>query len=241
MALVATVALAACSDEGGDSSTPSPAAGAAGTIHTVPQLEDVANGLLDAYKAVNPGRDLDLSVGSAAQVAQAVSRGSGSVAIMPTGWLRSVGADGESTALGRNLVVIVVPAGNPGQVTGADAFAAGSGLETQVCGPDSPWGNFTALVLLKSNVEPDPARVDAGCARNAVSRVAQGELDAALVFRSVMGATEGVEVIDLPEDQNLIIEVGYAQLSDNESARAFAEFLESDPAKLILTLLGYLP
>jgi molybdate transport system substrate-binding protein len=229
--------MAACADDGGDRSARDAQPGAAGTIHTVAPLEGVATRLLEAYETLDPDADLALKVSPPAQAVQAVAERTGGVTILPTAAL----ADVDSTALGRTLAIIAVPAGNPGQVTGVAAFAAGSGQETAMCGPDTIFGNFAALVVHLGGVEPDPDRVRSGCAGRAMDRVARGELDAALVFRTAVRIPDGVEVIELPEDQNLIIEIAYARLANSESARAFVRFLGSDPAKLILADEGFLP
>lgn len=240
--LVAAVALAACGDDGDDeTSTPSPEGGTAGTIHTVAPLEGVATRLLEAYRSNNPDSDLALTVSPQAQAVQAVADGAGSLAILPRAWLARAGPDVESTMLGRSLGIIVVPAGNPGQVTGVSAFAPGTGLETAMCGPDTPFGNFAALIVRLGGVEPDAARVRSGCAGDAVNQVASGQLDAALVFRNNVTIPEGVEVISIPDDQNLIIEVAYTQLADNEATRAFVDFLGSNRAQQLLTRQGLLP
>ena len=233
--LIAAVAMAACSDDGG-TSTRRPAAGTSGTIHTVRALEPVTARLLDVYKTVDPDANLALKVSPQAQAVQG-AEGTDGIAILPTVWLAGV----DSTALGRSLAIIAVPSGNPGQVTGVGAFAAEAGQKTAACGPDTVLGNFAAVVVLLGGVEPDPDRVRAGCAGRAVDRVARGELDAALVFRTAVRIPDGVEVIELPEDQNLIIEIAYAGRANSEDARAFVRFLGSDPAKLILADEGFLP
>lgn len=237
--LVGVITLAACGDDGDETSLPSPAPGSAGVIQTVAPLEPMANGLVDAYEEENPGAGLSVTTVPPQQAQQAVTDGAGSLAILPTTMLGD--ADVDSTVVGRTLMVIAVPQGNPLQVTELDAFAAGSGLRARACAPATQSGNFAAVVLTQAGVVPEDDTVGSGCAAEAVGQVATGELDAALVFRSAVDAPSGIEMVAVPDEQNLIIEIAYAQLADDERTRAFVEFLGTDRAKEVLTAAGYLP
>jgi molybdate transport system substrate-binding protein len=236
--VLAAVAVAACGDDDGDATgIPNPQGrGGAATIHTVPQLEPVVRGLVEANRQ-NSGAEIRLAVGPRNEVVYAVSQGA--PAILPGAWLGD--ASTKSVVIGRNLAIIAVPAGNPAQVTGVGAFAPTAGLRTAICGADSPFGNFAALVLARGGVQPDPAQVASGCDADAVARVARGELDAALIFRSFLQIPEGVEVINIPDSQNLVIDVRYAPAINNDGNGSFEAFLASDPAKQVLTRQGFLP
>jgi Bacterial extracellular solute-binding protein len=235
--VILSVALTACGGDDGDTAgARNPGAGrAAATVHTVPQLEPVVRALVDAYSgASNAG--VQLAVGPQPNVAQAAAEGR--PAILPGPWLTGVNAD--SVAIGRNLAIIAVPAGNPRQVTGVGAFAPDSALNTAVCAADSPFGNFGSIVVARGGVQPDPARVSSGCEADALARVARGELDAALVFRSFLQIPAGVEVVSIPDGQNLVIDVRYAPVAGNTPG-SFQAFLTSNPAKQLLTQQGLLP
>jgi hypothetical protein len=234
LSIVTALVLSACSD-GGSPERREPDR-AVPTIHTVPQLEPVARSLVEAYELTS-GTEARVAVGPRPRVRQGVARGD--AAIVPAPWLGHAG-DAKSTAIGSNRAIIAVPPGNPAQVTGAAAFAADSGLETQICGPNSPFGNLAALVALKAGVQPDPARVAEGCETDAVGRVARGELAAALVFRGQLTLPRGVEVVDIPDDQNLVIGVSYAARAGTGSGE-FEQFLSSDPATLVLAIQGLRP
>jgi molybdate transport system substrate-binding protein len=236
--LLAAVAVAACGDDDGDATgTPNPQGrGGAATIHTVPQLEPVVRALVEANRQ-NSGAEIRLAVGPRDEVAYAVSQGA--PAILPGAWLG--GASTKCVVLGRNLAIIAVPAGNPAQVTGVGAFAPATGLRTAICGADSPFGNFAGLVLARGGVQPDSGQVASGCDADAVARVARGELDAALLFRSLVPIPAGVEVINIPDGQNLVIDVRYAPATNNRGNDSFEAFLASDPAKQVLTQHGLLP
>ena len=229
-----SIAVAACGD-GGDSNG-SAGSDAQGAVHTVPQLEPVVRDLVDAY---NEGSDtgVDVTVEPEQDAVQAAAQGR--PAVLPGPWLEE--ADTDSTAIGRNLAIIAVPAGNPGQVRDVTAFSTDSGLDTQVCGIDGPYGNLGSLVLERGGVQPDLAQVSSGCDADALAGVASGDLDATLVFRGLVEVPNGVEVVNIREDRNLVIDISYAPAASDGGASTFGDFLGSDIAKQILTQQGLLP
>jgi DNA-binding transcriptional LysR family regulator len=237
--IAASVALAGCGgDDDDEASDIATEEGSGGTVRTVEELEALATMLVDGYHADNPDSELTVTVESQNDVVQTASAGTG-VALLPEELLAGTGA--ASTVIGRVLAIIVVPEGNPAQVTGVDAFSMDAGVAARACGPDSSLGNFAEMVVRLGGVEPDPARMGTDCGADAVEQVAQGELDAALVFRNGVTLPSGVEVIELPEDQNVIVDVAYTPSAGDDLAAGFAAWLGSDAATQILTDEGYLP
>ena len=233
LAAVAAVAMGACGDDDGDSAGSS---GEIDAISTATPLEPVVTELVDAYNETSDV-GIELAVSPQDQAVDGLSQGTPT--ILPAPWLS--GTDTDGVVIGRTLAIIAVPAGNPAQVNGVDAFAPDSGLDTMICGANTPAGNIAAQVLSLGGVQTDPARIDEGCDADAVARVARGELDAALVFRGNLPIPEGVEVITIPDDQNVVIDVAYAPVADDASSDSFQGFLESDTATQILTRHGFLP
>ncbi len=163
------------------------------------------------------------------------------VTLIPNAWLE--GVEGvEATPFGRNLAVIVTPAGNPEGIEDLTAFAADSGLNVAACGDSTQFGNLAALTLANAGVEAadDVASSEENCEQEALEQVAAGDLDAALVFRSGVEVPDGTEVVEVPEESNTVIEVSYV-LGEGEDAAAFGEFVESDEGQQILEENGYLP
>jgi len=241
LCVAAALAASACGGGGGGSGGSAGSADDAtgeglATIHTVAALEPLARGLADAYNATSDA-PVSVKVEAQEQAIQAVS--TGNAGILPGAWLGDV--DAGNTAIGRNLAIIAVPTGNPSHVSGLDAFADDSGLDTAVCGPDSPYGNLAAAIVTRAGVDLDPAQVGTDCDADAVTRVAGGELDAALVFRAFVAVPPDVELVDLPEDQNLMLDVRYVPTSGTPSSGSFEAFLASDAAAQVLTELGFLP
>jgi len=243
--VVVTLLSAACAGDDDDASgsggrgdpgaRPGPG-GAVSTVHTIAGLEPVVRGLVEGYNQT-AGAGVEVAVQPQSEAVRAVTQGT--PAILPGPWLSGVNA--ESAVIGRNLAVIAVPAGNPAQVDGVDAFAEDSGLDTAVCGPNSPLGNFAALVLASGGVQPESELVKEGCEADAVARVSRGELDAALFFRSTVAIPENVEIVSIPDDRNIVVDIRYAPTTAGSDGNSFQAYLSSDQAKQILTQRGFLP
>jgi ABC-type molybdate transport system substrate-binding protein len=210
--------------------------GGVATVHTAADLEPVARELVDAYNETSDA-PVELVVTPPNQAIKAISQGAPGI----IGGSGLAGVDVHSVAIGRSLAIIAVPAGNPADVTGVEAFSPGSGLETAICGANTPVGNFAVLVLALGGVRLDPSRAAEGCGAEALASVGRGEVDAALACQSYVPVPENVEVVNIPDDQNIVIDIRYAPADDDPSADSFQGFLASDPAKQILSEQGFLP
>jgi hypothetical protein len=236
--VAAGLVLVSC---GGDDDGGSSAGGGDGgagddpTMHTPAALRPIVEELVTAYDE-SSGDTLRVTEGTDAEVTQAAE--DGQPAVLPGPWLGGVG--GESVAMGRTLAVIAVPQGNPGQVTGVGAFGPDAGLSTAACGPDSPLGNLTAVIIRRGGVQAPVVDTSEQCPADAVADVASGELAAAIFFRHEVELPEGVEVVPIPDDQNLVIDVHYVP-GDDARGNTFGAFLGSEPAEEILTAHGFLP
>ena len=239
VAIVAAVVLAACGSS--DSSSNDPNTDARLTVYTPPQLEDVVNEIATAFEANNPGEPITIITEEQDAIVKSVADGAADIAVLPDVWLASSGADLDTGSFGRNLAVIAVPAGNPAGVTDTQVFAADSGQRTAVCGEDTPVGNFSLIVLANAGVTPDPATVAEGCEAEALAQIADGELDAALMFRNGLQVPDGVMLLDIDESQNVIFELTYVVVGTSAETTAFGVFLGSDEVNDILIANGYLP
>jgi ABC-type molybdate transport system substrate-binding protein len=164
------------------------------------------------------------------QATEAISQGA--PGIIPGSGL--AGVDVHRVVIGRSLAIMAAPADNPAGVTGVTASGAGSGLETRICVGNTSVGNHAVLVLALRRVRLDPRCAAEGCDPEALASVGRGEVDAALAFRSYVPIPENVEVVNIPDDQNIVIHNRYAP-GDDLSADSFRGYLASDPAKEILS------
>lgn len=233
---VAAALISGCSDDDDATTTTTSASGDGVELVVAPELAGIAELLAEAY-AADGTAGVTVVVEEQESLVASVSSRRPDMVLAPKVWLTDPSL--EVVDFGRNLAVVVVPAGNPDGITGLDVFAADSELATAVCGEDSPIGNPALLVLAAAGVTPDPATVAPGCDDDAARRVAAGELDAALIFRAGVVMPDGTDIVELPEAGNLVIELSYVALGD--AATGLADFLAGDTAQQILTQNGYLP
>jgi ABC-type molybdate transport system substrate-binding protein len=241
-----TFVLAACSGDddggGGAGGTTRPRDPNTVTIVAGDTLQTSVQHIVDDFKDDNAGAEVDVSfVGQSDMQDTFTADDPPNLVIYPDAWMQEVPDGVEAAPLGRNLAVIVVPPGNPGQITDLSAFADDSGKRVQACGPDTQFGNFIALVLTNAGVTPADDTVGADCGSDAADKVAAGDLDAAVVFRTEVGDRDDVELVDVPEDVNLVFPISYAVLAPSAKTDALVQFMESADGQATRTAAGLLP
>jgi molybdate transport system substrate-binding protein len=150
---------------------------------------------------------------------------------------------GEPTVFARNRLALIVPAGNPGGVTGL-ADLAREDLRIAVCAPEVPCGAATEQLLDTAGVtaSPDTLATDV---KEAASLVALGEADASLVYltdAAVLGAS--VESVDVPGTAQVVNDYPVAVLAgapNPEGAQLVRDAITGEPGQRILGEAGFLP
>lgn len=150
-------------------------------------------------------------------------------------------AVGEPVVFARNRLVLAVPSGNPAGVTALDDLSR-EDLLVGLCSTEVPCGAVAERALAVSGVvaaidtrEPD--------VRALTTKLAAGELDAALVYASdVVGADERIETVltlEGPEASTDYVAVATAEGLNPEGAAAFVTLLVSDEGRTILANHGF--
>lgn len=103
--------------------------------------------------------------------------------------------EGEPQLFATNRLVIVVPAGNPGGVTGFDASLNRGKLV--VCAPEVPCGASAAALAVAAGLELTPVSEESKVA-DVLGKVASGEADAGLVYATDAASTGEVESMAIP-------------------------------------------
>jgi molybdate transport system substrate-binding protein len=143
-----------------------------------------------------------------------------------------------SEVFATNTLQVVVPADNPGDVAGL-ADLADPGLLVGLCAPQVPCGRLSRAALAAAGVEvaPDTEEPDV---RSLLTKVAAGELDAGVVYRTdVLAAGEAVRGIDLPIGIDATAEYPIAALDPRGDA--FVAFVLGDEGRAILAAHGFGP
>lgn len=255
LALCAGLVLAAaCGDDGGggtaasDAGSPGPDLDGSITVFAAASLTDAFGEIGDAFTQAHPDVTVDLNLtGSQALREQILSGAPGDVFASANAsnmdQVVEAGAADDPEVFAHNALEIAVPAGNPAGVDGLDAFGDAD-LLVGLCAVEVPCGEFGRQVLEDAGVTPAPDTEEPDV-RSLLTKVAEGDLDAGLVYRSdVLSAGDDVEGIEVPADVNVIADYPVATLtgsSEPEIAAAFVEFVLSDDGAAILGSWGFDP
>jgi ABC-type molybdate transport system substrate-binding protein len=244
LAIVVAVVFAGCASD--DKAAPAASSSSKPdnlvTVTVTPDLEDIVTQVIHAYEKDDPSLQFQVFTHTHDGITEAVANKKTDVAVLPALWLLEPASKGLTTGrFGRNLAVIAVPTGNPRHVTDTRVFAAGSRVRTAVCAVDTAQGNFGLYVLAKAGVKPDPATVASGCDAKALQQLVDGTLDAVLLFRNGLTVPNGVTLLDIADDQNVVIDLSYVVMGTSSATAKFGAFLSSDAVRALLTQSGYLP
>jgi molybdate transport system substrate-binding protein len=142
----------------------------------------------------------------------------------------------------KNELEIVVPAGNPGQVTGLADFAIVS-KKIALCEPTQPCGAAAAAVFLDAKIVPKPDTLEPDV-KSALTAAELNQVDASMVYHTdVLSGGSKVEGIEFPSAANFIVSYPIAPLTSSKNptlAAAFAAYVLTEPAQQILKNAGFI-
>lgn len=273
--LAATLAIAGCTGTtGGDTTTvptsattsaPTTASSASGEIiaFTAASLTGVSKDLGPAFENATPGAKVTFNLQGTQSLKKQIELGAeGDVFISAktayTNTLMGEGYLDNDTVkkLTSNYIVVIVPAGNPGNITSL-ADLSKPGVKIAMGTEEVPVGINTRTVIDKlanSTLVPDGWKD--GVFNNVVTyettepgvvtKVSLGEVDAGFVYESSYkaAAADTLELISIPEEDNSLQIYTIGVLSDStnkETAQAFVDFLLSDDGQEILKNYGFTP
>lgn len=232
------VLLAGCTSPGPETTTV--------TVLAAASLTDALDEAAAAFEAAHPGVEITTSYGGSSALAEQIVSGApadvffaANEATMQT--VADAGLARDPEVLLTNTLQLVVPAGNPGTVDGL-ADLADPALVVALCDPSVPCGAAAELLLEISGVA---ASVDTyeDDARATLTKVALGEVDAAVVFRTdVLAAGADVEGIGIPLADRVVNRYPVALLGDAphpEAAQEFIDYLRSAEAREVFERAGF--
>ena len=149
-----------------------------------------------------------------------------------------------------NALVVIAPAQNPAQLRTLEDLPKARRLI--IAAPEVPAGRYADEIIAKAQAVYGAAWGDAVRARlvsrelnvrQVLSKVALGEADAGLVYRTDAEAARGqVAVIDLPPALNVVARYPISVVKgarNPEAARAFVDFVTSDAGQKLLSARGF--
>lgn len=217
------------------------------TVFAAASLTDALTEVGEAFEA-DSGIDVRFSFAGSSSLREQVLAGAPADVFVPADpsdaeALVDAGQADAPVEVATNRLAVVVPAGNPGGVTGL-ADLADSSLLVGLCAPEVPCGALSADAFDALGVEPAPDTLEPDV-RAVLTKVAAGELDAGVVYvTDVRSAGDAVEAIDLPQSSDVVATYVVAVLSDAgdpEAAAAFVAFLGGSAGQAILASYGFGP
>jgi molybdate transport system substrate-binding protein len=217
------------------------------TVFAASSLTDAFGELADTFEQENPGTTVEMNFGASSALREQIVAGAPAdvfASANTSNMDQLVDADaveGDPQVFVTNVLEIAVPAGNPGNVDGLDAFG-NADLNIGLCAEEVPCGQFGRQVLANAGVTP-AQDTDEPDARSLLTKVEAGDLDAGLVYHTdVLSAGDEVEGIEVPDEDNVIAEYPLAALSasgNGDLAAAFVDFVLSSKGQDILESYGF--
>lgn len=140
-----------------------------------------------------------------------------------------------------NTLTIVVPAGNPGGVTGISSFADDA-LSIVVCAPEVPCGTASETLFEAAGVTASVDSFEQNVTA-VLTKVAAGEADAGLVYVTDAAIAAGdVETVETAGADAVVNRYPVVVLDDApnaDAARAFVDFVLGDAGQTVLAEYGF--
>ncbi|MCF8571767.1 molybdate ABC transporter substrate-binding protein [Gordonia sp. HY002] len=153
------------------------------------------------------------------------------------------GLSGTGDVFATNTLQIAVPPGNPKRIRTLGDLAR-SDVTTVLCAPEVPCGSASQKLLAAVDVSVTPVSQETNVT-SVVTRVANGEADAGLVYATDVAASDGrLEGITPPNAGDAVNRYPIAVPEDApspEAAEAFRDFVLSAAGQKILRQYGFGP
>jgi molybdate transport system substrate-binding protein len=192
------------------------------------------------FESANPGVDVLVSTAGSQALRTQIEHGAAadvfaSANLAHVEALRALGLVEESVPLARNRLVVAVPVEN---TAGIRTFADLPDASRIVIGNERvPLGEYTRLALAQTSIPGfsesvmDRVVSEEPNARLVLAKVALGEADAAVVYRTDALGRDDVLVIELPDEASPLITYAIATATRSgvsEHATAWVEFVTSE-------------
>ncbi|MET0812354.1 MAG: molybdate ABC transporter substrate-binding protein [Microbacterium sp.] len=251
--LIAALALAGCASADADPAASSAPSAEAGpeltgelTIYAAASLGTAFDELAEQFEAQHPSLEVLPIVydGSSTLATQLIEGAPADVfASADEKNMQKVvdaGLADDPQLFASNTLVIAVPVGNPGGVTGLESLSDPA-LTVVLCAPEVPCGAASQTLLSNEGVAVTPASLEQNVTA-VLTKVSAGEADAGLVYvTDVQGDTE-VESVDAEGAADVVNRYPVTMLTDAanpDAAAAFVDFVLSDKGQAVLAKLGF--
>lgn len=142
------------------------------------------------------------------------------------------------TDFATNTLVIAVPAGNPGGVTGIADLGR---VSLAICQEQVPCGVATASLFERADIAAAPVSFEPDV-RSVLGKVVADEVDAGIVYATDVIDRPGVEGLPIPDDVNVSTTYQAAVVADSgraDAAARFVAYLGGPQAQQLLRAAGF--
>jgi len=194
------------------------------------------------FEAAHPRIDVVVSYGGSSSLAGQIEQGAPADVFASADWATITRvleeADRDPIVFARNRLVIAVEDGNPESISGV-ADLADDDLIVVLADGEVPAGAYAAIVLELAGVALEPASLESNV-RAVAAKVALGEADAGLVYRTDITANDDhLDDVPIPEAENVIAEYPIVVVRESGSARAFVDFVAGNAGRRLLADAGF--
>ena len=217
------------------------------TVFAAASLTESFEEIALAYEERHPGTRVELNFAASSRLAGQITSGAPADVFASANLAQMdlvVGAGlaaGPPRTFATNILAIAVEPGNPLNIRGL-ADLARPELLVVLAAPEVPVGRYAGEALEAAAVEVRPVSLEA-TVKAVVTKVALGEADAGIVYRTdVLAADGAVEGVEIPDEDNVAAMypiVALAGAADPDSAEAFVEFVVSPAGQAILARHGF--
>lgn len=209
------------------------------TVFAASSLTDVFEQLATEYEAAHPDVDVRLSFGGSSSIVAQLAEGA-PADVLATADRRTMDRvpvtmlAGQPTVFATNDMVIAVEDGNPLGVDSIDDLAR---VPVVVLADEQvPAGAYARDVIACTGVDVTVRSFEQNV-RAAAAKVALGEADAAIVYRTDI--TDGLDVVEIDPTCNVRAEYPIVRVTDASEAASFVDFVTSDRAAAALEAAGF--
>ncbi len=220
------------------------------TVSAASSLSAAFEKLSREFSRRHPGTSVELNTGSSAALVTQIQQGapadvfaSADVANMAV-LVDASRTSGAPSVFARNRLAIVTKPGNPLRISAIADLV--NGPIVALCAATVPCGKYAEQIVSGAGLAiPESSVTREPDAQATVGAVANGDADAAIVYvTDARGASTAVQMVTIPDAQNVIVTYPAAALSGSNApkvGRAFVAFLTSAPAQAVLASFGFLP
>jgi molybdate transport system substrate-binding protein len=216
------------------------------TVLAASSLTNAFDTIDATFQKAHPGATVTVSYGASSALATQIALGApadvfASASQTNMNAVTAAGAAATPTPFAKNVMEVVVPAGNPAHLT-ALADLARPGVKVALCQAEVPCGATAAKVFTNAHLTVTPVTLEADV-KSTLAKVTLGEVDAAVVYvTDVLAAGGKVTGIEIPADVNASTAYLIAVLKDSKNAalaQAYVAYILSAEGQKVLADAGF--